>query len=85
MRNSKAEPSGASFAIDTTHSGRPPVKDRVYSVAALLSEVNALLDQGFSGVRVEGEATNVNPSGRGHIYFTLKDESASVDCVMWAS
>ena len=85
VRNSKAEPSGASFAIDTTHSGRPPVKDRVYSVAALLSEVNALLDQGFSGVRVEGEATNVNPSGRGHIYFTLKDESASVDCVMWAS
>ncbi len=61
------------------------MKDRVYSVAALLSEVNALLEQGFSGVRVEGEATNVNPSGRGHVYFTLKDDSASVDCVMWAS
>jgi exodeoxyribonuclease VII large subunit len=61
------------------------VSDRVYSVAALLGEVNALLEQGFSGVRVEGEATNVNPSGRGHVYFTLKDETASVDCVMWAS
>jgi exodeoxyribonuclease VII large subunit len=61
------------------------MNERVYSVAALLAEVNALLDQGFSGIRVEGEATNVNPSGRGHVYFTLKDESAAIDCVMWAS
>jgi exodeoxyribonuclease VII large subunit len=61
------------------------MKEHVYSVASLLAEVNALLDQGFSGIRVEGEATNVNPSGRGHVYFTLKDESAAIDCVMWAS
>ncbi len=61
------------------------MSDRVYSVAALLAEVNTLLEQGFSGVRVEGEATNVNPSGRGHVYFTLKDESAAIDCVLWAS
>ncbi|MDX2438202.1 MAG: exodeoxyribonuclease VII large subunit [Acidobacteriota bacterium] len=59
--------------------------DRVYSVAALLAEVNTLLEQGFSGVRVEGEATNVNPSAGGHVYFTLKDESAAIDCVLWAS
>ncbi|MCJ7754145.1 MAG: exodeoxyribonuclease VII large subunit, partial [Thermoanaerobaculales bacterium] len=85
VRNSKAEPGGASNALEATRFGEPPVKDRVYSVAALLSEVNALLEQGFSGVRVEGEATNVNPSGRGHVYFTLKDESAAIDCVMWAS
>jgi exodeoxyribonuclease VII large subunit len=61
------------------------VKDRVYSVAALITEVNALLGQGFSGVRVEGEVTNASTSGRGHIYFTLKDEAAALDCVMWAS
>jgi exodeoxyribonuclease VII large subunit len=60
------------------------VNDRVYSVAALITEVNALLGQGFSGVRVEGEVTNASTSGRGHIYFTLKDEAAALDCVMWA-
>ena len=60
------------------------MNDRVYSVAALISEVNALLGQGFSGVRVEGEVTNASTSGRGHIYFTLKDEAAALDCVMWA-
>jgi exodeoxyribonuclease VII large subunit len=61
------------------------MSDRVYSVAALLAEVNTLLEQGFSGVRVEGEITNASTSGRGHLYFSLKDESAALDCVMWAS
>jgi exodeoxyribonuclease VII large subunit len=61
------------------------VSERVYTVAALIAEVNDLLDQGFSGVRVEGEVTNASTSGRGHIYFSLKDDAAAVDCVMWAS
>jgi len=61
------------------------VNERVYTVAALIAEVNELLDQGFSGVRVEGEVTNASTSGRGHVYFTLKDDSAALDCVMWAS
>jgi len=61
------------------------MSDRVYSVTALIAEVNTLLEQGFSGVRVEGEVTNASTSGRGHIYFSLKDDSAAVDCVMWSS
>ncbi|MCK5377504.1 MAG: exodeoxyribonuclease VII large subunit [Acidobacteria bacterium] len=60
------------------------MNDRVYSVAALIAEVNTLLEQGFSGVRVEGEVTNASTSGRGHLYFTLKDDAAALDCVMWA-
>jgi exodeoxyribonuclease VII large subunit len=61
------------------------VSERVYTVAALIAEVNELLDQGFSGLRVEGEVTNASASGRGHVYFTLKDDIAALDCVMWAS
>jgi exodeoxyribonuclease VII large subunit len=61
------------------------MSDRVYSVAALIAEVNSLLGQGFSGVRVEGEVTNASTSGRGHVYFSLKDDSAALDCVMWSS
>ena len=60
------------------------MNDRVYSVAELIAEINALLQRGFSGVRVEGEVTNASTSGRGHVYFTLKDETAALDCVMWA-
>ena len=61
------------------------MSERVFTVAALTAEVNALLEQGFSGVRVEGEVTNASTSGRGHVYFTLKDDTAALDCVMWAS
>ncbi len=59
--------------------------DAVFSVGSLIAEVNSLLDRGFSSIRVEGEVTNASTSGRGHCYFTLKDESAALDCVMWAS
>ncbi len=58
---------------------------KVFTVSALLAEVNSLLAQGFSGIWVEGEVTNAKASVRGHLYFTLKDEDAAVDCVMWSS
>jgi exodeoxyribonuclease VII large subunit len=61
------------------------LSERIYTVAALIAEVNALLDDAFSGIRVEGEVTNATTSSRGHVYFSLKDEEAAVDCVMWAS
>lgn len=61
------------------------MSERVYTVAALIAEVNGLLEQGFSGVTVDGELTNVNRSARGHVYFTLKDDAAAVDCVLWAT
>jgi exodeoxyribonuclease VII large subunit len=57
----------------------------VFSPSALIAEVNSLLESGFSGITVEGEVTNASTSGRGHIYFTLKDDHANLDCVMWAS
>ncbi len=58
---------------------------RTWTVAELIREVNTLLEQGFSGIWVEGEVTNTSRSARGHLYFTLKDETAAVDCVMWGS
>jgi len=58
---------------------------RVFNVAELIGAVNEILRQGFSSIWVEGEVTNAKPSPRGHLYFTLKDETAAIDCVMWAS
>jgi exodeoxyribonuclease VII large subunit len=61
------------------------VRDRTWTVSTLLREINTLLEQGFSGIAVEGEVTNASRSGRGHLYFTLKDADAQLDCAMWAS
>jgi len=58
---------------------------KTWKVSELLQEVNLLLEEGFSSLLVQGEATNVNASSRGHLYFTLKDGKAALDCVMWSS
>ncbi len=58
---------------------------KVYSVAELIGEVNAVLSGRFAGIWVEGEVTNAKASARGHLYFTLKDAEAAMDCVMWSS
>lgn len=42
-------------------------------------------DSVLSSVWVQGEISNLSRPGSGHIYFTLKDESASLRCVIWRS
>ncbi|MFW5694562.1 MAG: exodeoxyribonuclease VII large subunit [Alkalispirochaeta sp.] len=55
----------------------------VYSVSDLTHELKALLESGFSSIAVEGEVSNVRPSARGHLYFSLKDDHAVLSCVMF--
>ena len=59
--------------------------DRAYSV----SEVTALVRDAVAAqpeledLLVEGEVSNITRSVAGHVYFTLKDRSASLSCVVW--
>jgi len=61
------------------------MKEKIYSVSSLIRQVNDILEESFRGIRVEGEISNFSRSGRGHLYFSLKDEKAQLDCVIWAS
>lgn len=61
------------------------MKNDVWTVSDLLADVNHLLSQGFKGIQVEGELSNFKRSARGHLYFSLKDDEAQLDCVMWGS
>ena len=42
-------------------------------------------DEILQNVWVQGEISNLSRPASGHIYFTLKDSSASLRCVMWRS
>ena len=42
-------------------------------------------DNKLQGVLVSGEISNFHRHNSGHLYFTLKDEKASLSCVMFAS
>jgi exodeoxyribonuclease VII large subunit len=55
----------------------------VLSVSALLRGVREVLERRFPLAWVAGEISNFRPAASGHWYFTLKDEAAQVDCVMF--
>jgi exodeoxyribonuclease VII large subunit len=58
---------------------------RVYWVSELLAEVSSALSSGWRRIAVAGEACEVKHSTPGHIYFSLKDETAKLSAVMWRS
>jgi len=55
------------------------------TVANLTQAIALLLREEIGLVRVTGEISGFTTAASGHRYFTLKDESAQIDCVMWAS
>ena len=58
---------------------------QVYSVTDLTAYIRAVLDsnENLANVWVSGEISNLSRPSSGHIYFTLKDASASLRCVIW--
>ena len=59
----------------------------IFSVSEITNYLRELLEsnQLLADVWVRGEISNLSQPSSGHIYFTLKDESASLRCVIWKS
>jgi exodeoxyribonuclease VII large subunit len=55
------------------------------TVSELTRRIKKILETGFPGILVGGELSNVKLHSSGHLYFTLKDESAQLPGVMWRS
>lgn len=58
---------------------------QIYTVSALTRQVKEILEMSFPRLWVEGEISNLKFHSSGHIYFTLKDENAQINCAMWRS
>ena len=58
---------------------------KIYTVSALTRQVKEVLEMSFPRLWVEGEISNLKFHSSGHIYFTLKDENAQINCAMWRS
>jgi exodeoxyribonuclease VII large subunit len=59
--------------------------ERVIAVAELNRLARGVLESSFPLLWVAGEISNLTYAASGHVYFSLKDESAQVRCVMWRS
>src|SRR5660397_32611 len=53
------------------------------SVSSLNNQIKSLLETTFLQVSVEGEVSRITYHNSGHVYFTLKDDSSSISCVMF--
>ncbi len=59
------------------------IEDKVLSVTELTREIKSTLEDDYSGLWVEGEISNFKRPTSGHLYFSLKDSTATLRCVMW--
>src|SRR5438105_12461730 len=59
------------------------ISRKVLSVSELTWQIRRLLEQHVGRVWVTGEITNLRTQTSGHIYFTLKDASAQLSCVLF--
>ncbi len=64
----------------------PLPEDRtILSVSELTRRIKGTLERDFSSVALEGELSNFKHHSSGTLYFTIKDEQAQIQGVMWRS
>ena len=61
------------------------LQEHIYSVGQITQEIKAFLESEFPSVWVTGEISNFTHHSSGHMYFSLKDDQAQINCVMWRS
>ena len=69
--------------IDDTSTSNPEHNLPVYGVAEVSQALKLTVEQTFQRVRVRGEVSGLKRAASGHMYFSLKDESAVLDGVCW--
>ena len=63
---------------------KPPGR-RTWTVRELVTAVRTHIEREYSDTWVEGEISNFRAHDSGHLYFTLKDQSAQIRIVMFRS
>ena len=56
---------------------------RIYTVSELTSDIKGILEKTYPFVWIYGEISNFNIPASGHFYFTVKDEHAQINAVMF--
>lgn len=58
-------------------------KPEILSVSQVTKKVKALLEKNIPFIWINGEISNLNASPNGHLYFSLKDNEAQINAVMF--
>lgn len=57
--------------------------DNCMTVKELAQQIKKRLESGFQFIRIRGEVSGVTYHKSGHVYFSLKDSDAVIDCIAW--
>ncbi len=60
-------------------------QEKIYTVSEITRLIKSTLEKEFPIVWVEGEIADFKRAHSGHLYFTLKDPTSALNCVMWRS
>lgn len=58
-------------------------KKEIYSVSSLTGDIKDMLENRFPYIWIYGEISNLRIPSSGHCYFTLKDSTAQISCVIF--
>ena len=71
--------------LDLFGTPEPPRDEpRIFSVSEITRAVRAVIEENVGTVWVEGEVSNYRRQASGHQYFTLKDATSQLACVLFA-
>jgi len=85
LRGGPVKPKPAKpLAKSDTHTFTKSVEPSIFTVSSLTRKLRGILEQGIGEVWVDGEISNLRRQASGHIYFTLKDASSQIACVLFA-
>src|SRR4029078_5447140 len=80
------EQKGLDFGgVDKPAAAPRPAPRRSLTVTQLTERIRGALETEFFDVWVEGEVSNLRAAASGHWYFSLKDENAQIEAVLWKS
>jgi len=60
-----------------------PADRKIYSVSQLTENIKTILEESFPFIWISGEISNFKSPVSGHYYFTLKDNSAQINAIMF--
>jgi exodeoxyribonuclease VII large subunit len=71
-------------SIPNTREARTGANAPEFSVSELSGAIKRALEEGFGYVRLKGEISGYRgPHASGHCYFSLKDDKAKIEAVIW--
>lgn len=73
---------GPSVPADASPGSSP---ESAIAVHTLTTAAKDLIEGAFPALWVRGEVSNFKAHRNGHWYFSLKDETAQINCVIWSS